>query len=712
MAKASPRPCALGVDIGGTFTDLALLDRRSGRLSVGKVLTNHQDLAAGVLDGIQTLIAAGDPGAGSIAQVIHGTTLATNALIERRGARTALIVTRGFRDLLEFARESRFDIYDIDIEVPPPLIARQDVFEVTERLDAAGQVVIALVDGEVREIAGELERRGIEAVAVCLLHAYRNPEHEKAVAAVLSAQNPELPVTLSSSVIPDIREYERASTTAANAYVQPALADYLGRLSGALVRLGIEAPLHIIASDGGTLSCEVARRFPVRVVESGPAGGAIATAYLSRQAGIGDAIGFDMGGTTAKFCVIEGGEPERSIAFEVGRAHHFTKGSGLPLKVPVIEMIEIGAGGGSIACVNRFGRLQVGPQSAGASPGPACYGLGGELPTVTDADLLLGLLDPDRFLGGQLKLDRQRAETAIRRHVAEPLGLPLMRAAWGIHEIVNDSMARAAKVHCMERGKDPRDFTLLAYGGAGPVHGYALAQTLGIGRMLLPMRAGVMSAFGFLIAPPSFELVRADAMLLSAADPVHINALLAGLEAEGRAQVRTAGVAESDITVVREAAMRYLGQSFELHVPVPGGAIDAAGLDRTAKAFLDRYQKRYHRLNPNVPLEITAWRVVVRGPAPRMPQILPSPTLRALHPRMGSRPVYSAHAGGPTEYAVYDRVALAPGNTFRGPAVVEEDESTAIIGADALVTVDAQFNLIVDLPRAPATASSRGGPSA
>jgi N-methylhydantoinase A len=712
MGGVERRGLALGVDIGGTFTDLALLDRASGEVRVGKVLTNYRDLSAGVIDGVKGLI-GGDDGqsavaAASIGQVIHGTTLATNALIERRGARTALIVTRGFRDILELARESRFDIYDIDIEVPSPLIAREDVFEITERLDAAGQVVTELAKDEIARIAGEIERRGIAAVAVCLLHAYRNPMHETEVARLLSQAAPGLPVTLSSQVMPDIREYERASTTVANAYVQPALAGYLAELSRALQRLGVTAPLNIIASDGGTLSVEVACRFPVRVVESGPAGGAIATAYIAAQAGIGDAIGFDMGGTTAKFCLIEAGEPTRSTTFEVGRVYRFAKGSGLPLKVPVIELIEIGAGGGSVAQVNKLGRLQVGPESAGAAPGPACYGLGGEQATVTDADLVLGMLDPDHFLGGRLKLDRSRAENAIRRTIAEPLGLSLQRAAAGIQAIVNDSMARAAKVHCMERGKDPRDFALLPYGGAGPVHGYELARTLGITRMILPMRAGVMSALGFLAAPPSFELVRGDATPLATADPDRIGALLEGLEIEGRSLVETAGVASGDITVLREAAMRYVGQSFELNVPVPTGAINSAVLGRLESTFLELYLKRYHRLNPNVPLEITGWRVVARGPQPGMPQMLAADT-GARQMQNGTRQVYSVERGETVKCAVYDRMALRAGARIEGPAVIEEDESTAFIDAGGIATVDDGLNLIVTLPSATKRAASVSG---
>ena len=689
---------ALGVDIGGTFTDLALLDRASGRLHVGKVLTTYKDLAAGVLDGVAAMMEGSGVTGAEILQIVHGTTLATNALIQRRGAPTALIVTRGFRDVLEFARESRFDIYDIDIEVPPPLVPRQRVYEITERVDAGGAVVTPLATDEIQAIARALIAEGITAAAVCLLHAYRNPAHEKAIAEALARAAPKISVSLSSDVMPDIREYERASTTVANAYVRPAVKDYISRLAGALARKGITGGLHIMASDGGTISAETAARYPVRIVESGPAGGAIASAFLGKRAGIGDVIGFDMGGTTAKFCVIEEGEPERTTAFEVGRTYRFAKGSGLPLKVPVIEMIEIGAGGGSIAHIGQLGLLQVGPESAGADPGPACYGLGGTLPTVTDADLVLGYLDAKSFLGGRLTLDRARAEAAITEHAAKPLGLSLLRAAAGIHDIVNDNMARAAKVHCIERGKDPRSFTLVAYGGAGPVHGYRLAVALGIRRILFPMRAGVMSALGFLVAPPSFEAVRADSTLVDSADPRRINTLLGELQEEGVALVRTAGVAAKEIEVQRDARMRYAGQSFELTVPLKKATVDAAELRALRDRFLKLYEARYRRLNPGVPVEIVAWRVVTRGPRPAVELARPELNAKAERARKGARPIYVPEEGGMVSCAVYDRQKLGAGASFTGPAVIEEAESTAVIGPGAKAVIDSEGNLVVTLP--------------
>jgi N-methylhydantoinase A len=691
---------ALGVDIGGTFTDLVLLDGRTGRVAVGKVLTSYGDLAKAVLEGIERLLGDERVAPRGVRLVVHGTTLATNALIERRGARTGLLVTRGFRDVLLMARESRYDIYDIELEVPPPLVPRALVREVTERMDAHGAVAVPLDPEDVRQAARELRDRGVEAVAVCLLHAYRNPAHERAVAAVLAEAAPGLAVSLSSDVVPDIREYERASTTVANAYVQPAIRRYLERLDEELRRIGIGGALLAMTSDGGTISVPAAVRYPVRLVESGPAGGALAAAWLGRQARVPDVIAFDMGGTTAKICVVDGGEPERSSDFEVARVYRFAKGSGLPLKVPGLEMIEIGAGGGSLARVDDLGLLKVGPESAGAMPGPACYGLGGTRPTVTDADLCLGYLDPDYFLGGEMRLDRDQAARAIAAGIGTPLGLTPARAAWGIHEIVNENMARAAKIHCLERGKDPRRYTLVAFGGAGPVHAFRVARALGIRQVLFPARAGVMSAFGFLVAPASFELIRAHPAPLGAADLAALNRLYAEMEAEGRALLRTGGVPAARMRVRRDAAIRYAGQSYELFVPLPAGRLGPAALRGAQAAFLRRYRSLYHRLNPDVPAELVRLRVVVAGPPPRVAlerRRAGGPAARATK---GVRRAYVHEAGDFVACPVYDRYALRPGTRFTGPAIVEERESTAVIGPGGVVTVDGDANLHVRLARA------------
>ena len=682
------------MDIGGTFTDFALLSA-SGEVRAAKVLTNYKDLASAVLEGVRQLTDGAPASRAAIERVVHGTTLATNALLQRKGAKTALLVTAGFRDTLELGRESRFDIYDIDIELPAPLVPRKHVFEIEERIGHDGEIAVPLKDEQIREVLRSLKQQSIEAMAVCLLHAFRNPAHERRIAALLAKELPGVPVSISSDVMPDIREYERASTTAANAYVQPAIRGYLERLEGGLKGEGVEAPLSIMTSDGGIVSCATAMRYPVRLIESGPAGGAIASAFYSRESGIDKAIALDMGGTTAKVCVIDDSTPEQATEFEVDRVFRFAKGSGLPLKIPVIEMIEIGAGGGSIAGASRLGLLKVGPESAGSDPGPACYGLGGSAPTVTDADLFLGYLDPKYFLGGRMPLDRDAAANAIEHHLATPLGMPLVRAAWGIHEVVNENMARAAKVHCLERGKDAREYSLIAYGGAGPVHAYRVAQALGIKTIFYPVRAGVMSAFGFLVAPAAFEMVRADLSPLESADTARINAFLREMQAEAKALVATCGVPANKLSTGIEANLRFSGQSFELAVPVKG-ALNKKELVKIRERFFDLYQQRYHRLSREVPVEIVSWRVVVKGPRPKVSiHFSKAADRKALK---GRRKVFMPEAGAFVACPVYDRYALGPGARLRGPAIIEEEESTAVVGPGATIRVDATGNLWVRRP--------------
>ncbi len=689
---------ALGVDIGGTFTDFALMNLQSGEVHAAKVLTNYQDLARGVLDGVRQLASRVPDSTAAIERVIHGTTLATNALIQRKGGKTALLVTRGFRDVLALGRESRFDIYDINIELPAALVPRKHVYEIEERIDHTGKVTVPLAAEQAGKVIAQLKTQNIEAVAVCLLHAFKNPQHERALAALFERELPHVPLSLSSDVMPDIREYERASTTAANAYVQPAIRGYLDRLAQELKRAGIAAPLSIMTSDGGIVSCETANRYPVRLIESGPAGGAMASAFFAQETGIAKAIALDMGGTTAKVCVIDEGKPEHSTEFEIDRVFRFAKGSGLPLKIPVIEMIEIGAGGGSIAGVNKLGLLNVGPGSAGSDPGPACYGLGGAAPTVTDADLFLGYLDPKYFLGGQMPLDRDAAAHAIEKHLAAPLGLSALRAAWGVHEIVNENMARAAKVHCLERGKDPREYTLIAYGGAGPVHAFRVAKALGIRTIFYPLRAGVMSAFGFLVTAPSFEMIRADLAPVESADPVRINAFLREMETEGQALVATCGIAKSKLRTVIEANMRFAGQSFELSVPVKA-TLNKKELAKARQRFFELYEARYHRLNRDVPVEIVSWRVIIEGPAPKVniDAVRNSGDGRKTKPLKGHRKVFMPEAGAFVNCPIYDRYALNEGARLGGPAVIEEHESTVVVGPDASIEVDKHCNLWVRL---------------
>ncbi|MBC5810697.1 MAG: hydantoinase/oxoprolinase family protein [Candidatus Eremiobacteraeota bacterium] len=684
---------ALGVDIGGTFTDVVVLDRATGRLAAGKVLTDYSDLAGAVVAGVRQLLHdRGIAGAG-VKNVVHGTTLVTNALIQRSGDATALIVTSGFRDVLEFGRESRYDIYAIDIEIPKPLVPRAMVFEVNERLDSAGRVVEAPDEGRIREIARDLRRRGVAGAAVCFLHAYRNGAHERRVAEIFAREAPEIVLSLSSDVMPDIREFERASTTVANAYVQPAIRGYLDLLAKRLRSIEIEAPLLLMSSDGGTVSTQAAVRHPIRLVESGPAGGAIAASHIGRGHGLDKVMAYDMGGTTAKICLVDDGRPEHTDYFEFGRVDRFVKGSGLPLNVPALDMIEIGAGGGSIARVDAMERLRIGPDSAGASPGPACYGLGGTSPTVTDADLYLGYLAADSFLGGTMLLDYAAAVRAIENDVARPLGLTATRAAWGIHEVVNDNMARAAKIHCLERGKDAREYTLVAYGGAGPVHAEGIARALDIRSVVYPLRAGVMSAFGFLVAPPSFELLRAIVVPLTSLDYAEVNRIVRGLETEGRALVKTAGIATRDCVVRREFGIRFAGQSFQLSVALPNARLSAGDVDGVRAAFLRQYRKRFHRLNPDVPLEVVNCRVIVSGPTRPIRQA--RKTVAKAHPKKGYREVYLPERSGFARCPVYDRYALTEGTRIRGPAVIEEVESTVLLGTGAVATVARNGNLVV-----------------
>ena len=605
-----------GVDIGGTFTDLLLLDEQTGEMIIGKILTTPGDPSLAVIQGLQALLAERHLDPATVTAAIHGTTLITNAIIERKGARTGLITTQGFRDALEIGREKRYDIYDIFLENPEPLVPRALRREVAERLDETGRVLVPLNRMEVLEIVQDLRRDGVEALAVVLLHSFRNPTHERIIREVVESEFPSLTLSLSSDVMPEIREFERTSTTVANVYVKPIARGYLNQLRADVQQLGFRGDLYIMLSNGGITTCETASEYPIRLIESGPAAGALAASFYSQRKGLDHVISFDMGGTTAKICVIDQGQPMVTTEFEVARVYRFKKGSGLPVKVPVIEMIEIGAGGGSIARIDALGLLKVGPDSAGADPGPACYGLGGSEPTVTDADLVLGYLDADYFLGGKMRLDRARAEEAIRKRVAEPLGVDLTRAAWGMHHVVNENMANAARIHLVERGRDQRRYSLIAFGGAGPVHAYRVAETLKLRQIICPAAAGVTSAFGFLVAPMAFDFVQTYLTTLRGIDFAHLNTIFEEMETRGRALLRQAGVPDAAITVTRSADMRYLHQGFEINVPVPNGPLSPADPPQLQTNFDQAYERLYKRLNPDVDVEALNWRVIVAGPRP------------------------------------------------------------------------------------------------
>ena len=687
-----------GVDIGGTFTDLVVIDEASGPIRVGKVLTTAKDPAHGVEQGVQSLLDDARVDPVRVRAVVHGTTLATNALIERKGARTALLTTEGFRDALEIRHEGRYDMYDLLIDPPAPLVPRHLRREVPERLLPDGAVLRPLDEAAARRVIAELIDAGVEAVAICLLHAYLNPIHERRLAALVREAAPHVAVSCSSEVVPEIREYERASTTTANVYVAPLMARYLETLEARLHGLGIPGQLYVMQSSGGIALPPLARRLPIRLVESGPAAGALAAAQAARERGDSRLLSFDMGGTTAKACVIDGGAPLVAREFEVARADRFKKGSGLPIRVPVIEMIEIGAGGGSIARVDRMGLLKVGPDSAGADPGPACYNLGGRQPTVTDADLLLGYLDAEFFLGGRMRLDRAAAERAVSEHVARPLGLDPTAAAWGIHRVVNENMAAAARIHGIERGRDLRAYPLFAFGGAGPVHCWQVARILRVPRILLPFGAGAMSAWGLLAAPLAFDFVRTVRARLDAADWDALTRLFVEMEDEGRELLARAGVAAGDARVSRIAEMRYVGQGHEVEAPMPAGRLSPASLPAITASFEGAYRALYHRLPQGVPIEALNWRVTVSGPPPRLAfggGAGPRATADAVKTR---RRAWFAEAAGWIDTPVYDRYGLGPGATFAGPAIVEERESTAVIGPGASCRVDDGLTLVVHMP--------------
>jgi N-methylhydantoinase A len=700
MSPAPAQRARIGVDIGGTFTDLVWVDDVTGAIQVGKLLTTPKDPSQAVEQGVVAILGDAGGRAADVRSLIHGTTLATNALIERKGARTGLLTTRGFRDAVEIGREGRYDMYDLFIDQPAALVPRHLRLEVGERLMADGSVRTPLGESSARDSIARLRGAGVEAVAICLLHAYRNPAHERALAALCEEMLPGVPVSRSSEVVPEIREYERTSTTCANVYVMPLMSRYLDDLERKLQDLGIPGRFYVMLSAGGVATVETAKRVPIRLVESGPAAGALAAARMARELGEPRLLSFDMGGTTAKACVIDGGQPLLAREFEVARADRFKKGSGLPIRVPCIELIEIGAGGGSLARLDRMGLLKVGPDSAGADPGPACYAQGGTTPTVTDADLLLGYLDPGFFLGGRMRLDPDAARRAVEDKIAKPMGLSLTDAAWGIHRVVNENMAAAARVHGIERGRDLRAYPLFAFGGAGPVHAWHVGRILKVPRVLVPFGAGAMSAYGLLAAPLAFDFVRTAPQRLDAADWAQVNGLFADMENEGRLILRGAKVADEDVRIRRTAEMRYAGQGHEVEVELPPGTLDDGSLAVITAAFEAAYRALYSRTPLGVPIEALNWRAVVSGPVPEISVSGPRPgagvTDSAKPSPKGTRKAYFPEAKGYVDTPVYDRYALGPGAVLAGPAIIEERESTTVAGPGARVTVDSRLTLIME----------------
>jgi len=692
---------ALSFDIGGTFTDFALFDLASGRpVAYHKVLTDAREPARGVLSGWNDLIAEHGLVPSEVDLAVHSTTLVTNVLIERKGAVTALLTTRGFRDVLEIGIEQLYDIYDLTAPLPLPLIPRERRVEVSERLAADGRVIEPLDPAEVIAVIGELVARGVESIAVAFLHSYRDPRHEQLAERVIAEAYPALAVSLSSRVAPLVGEYERFSTVAADAYVKPKVRRYLNDLSESLRGLGFRHDLLVMLSSGGVAAMETAAAYPIRLLESGPAAGALAASFYGAATGQTEVLGLDMGGTTAKACLIEGGRPDIAQVLEVGRVHRFKPGSGLPVMVPTVDLIEIGAGGGSIAYVNELGLLKVGPRSAASDPGPASYGLGGQEPTVTDANLVLGYLDPGYFLGGRMRLDTEAAERALRGNVAEPLHMDLVAAAWGIHSVVNENMAAAARLHIIEKNRDPRDFALVAFGGAGPAHAAAVGRLIGTRELIFPFGAGVASAIGALVAPLSFAFTRAYVVMLDAIRDAPIAELFAEMEREAGRALVAAGVAPDTVRVRRAADLRFAGQYHELEVPLPGRAFDRDWDEDLRATFLQRYREQYGRELSGLPIEALNWKIVAEGGGTRV-QLTPEEATGGdpASARKGTRPVYFPRPqAGYLDCPIYDRYRLAPGMTLVGPAIVEEREATIVLWPGDAARVDGYRNLTVRLP--------------
>jgi N-methylhydantoinase A len=673
----------IGVDIGGTFTDVAL--EVGARRYTGKGLTTPRAPEEGVLTILRSITSEAGVQPGDVSLIIHGTTLATNALIERKGARTALLTTEGFRDVIEIRHENRFEQYDINIDLPPPLVPRRLRLPIRERIDARGNVLIPLDEASIEVALDTLIAQKVETVAVGLLHSFTNPNHERRVGEAVAKRMPDATVTLSSDVSPEMREYERFSSACANAYLQPLMGRYITRLETELTKAGFRCPILLMTSGGGITSTDTAIRFPVRLVESGPAGGAIFAGCIARQGGLDDVVSFDMGGTTAKICFIDDGRAQTARVFEVARIYRFVKGSGLPLRIPVIEMVEIGAGGGSIARVDTLGRINVGPDSASSEPGPVCYGRGGTEPTVTDADVALGRIDPAAFSGGKMKLDGAAAQKSIASNIGAKLDLSAEHAALGISEIVDENMASAARVHAIESGKDIRTRTMIAFGGAAPLHAARVAEKLGINCVLIPTNAGVGSAVGLLRAPVAYEIVRSRLMRLNSFDPKLANDLYREMRAEAEEIVRR-GEPRAALTEKRSAFMRYRGQGHEIAVELPVRAFAAKDTAEIIKLFEEAYGRLYSRPIPGVEIEILSW--VLSLSAPSEGELATAVALKPAEPKPAARrQVFDPNSGAFIDTPIYNRAELSPGAHIKGPAIIAEDDTTTVISPsfDAIV---------------------------
>ena len=666
----------LGVDIGGTFTDL-VLESSNGVQASTKVLTTYHTPEDAIITGLQTVCKQVTIQPDKISQIIHGTTLATNALIERRGAKTALITTQGFRDVIEMRTESRFEQYDLNLTLPAPLLTRDHRYVVNERMDANGKILIPLQKAEIDALAERLAQFGYDSIAVGLLHSYANDSHEKMIGRALADRLPDVMISLSSEVSPQMREYERFNTTIANAYIKPLMKSYLSRLKGRLAKEGAYCPVFLMHSGGGIISLENAAEFPVRLVESGPAGGAVFAAHIAASHGLDRALSFDMGGTTAKICLVKDHTPKTARTFEVARTYRFKKGSGMPISIPVIDMVEIGAGGGSLAHVDSLGQIRVGPESAGSQPGPACYGRGGTAPTVTDSDLILGKLDPAGFAGGRIPLYTERATQALDIHIGSKLDMEAVEAAWGVAEMVDENMANAARVHAVENGEDLSEYTMIAFGGAAPLHAARLCEKLGIRRCLIPQGAGVGSAIGFLRAPFSFEANNSVFMQLSSFDPVRVKQLFADMEKEASAFVRSCDQ-DANIKTEYKVYMRYAGQGWEIPVPLTVQHITKPDTADYKACFEREYEQLFARTVAGMEIEITVWSVNAYTEPPEVRPVQQQGHQRTLE-TTNTRPLFDPALSTFVNATVAQRDAVKDTTQIIGPAMLTEDETTIIV---------------------------------
>ncbi|MFK7835430.1 MAG: hydantoinase/oxoprolinase family protein [Sulfitobacter sp.] len=689
MAAPSVR---LGVDIGGTFTDVVL--EKDGVPFSTKVLTTYAAPENAIIDGMHQVCAKAGVHPSEVGQIIHGTTLATNALIERRGAKTALITTEGFRDVIEMRTESRFEQYDLNLNLPEPLLPRHMRFTVPGRVDAKGDILVDLTRADVEAVVDRIAEGGFESIAVGLIHSYLNPTHEQLVRDVLAEKLPDVSVSISSEVSPQMREYERFNTVVANAYIKPLMASYLGRLEERLQGEGVQCRIFLMHSGGGIISIQNAADFPVRLVESGPAGGAVFAAHIAARYGLDKVLSFDMGGTTAKICLIKNQTPKTSRVFEVARTYRFKKGSGMPISIPVIDMVEIGAGGGSLAHVDALRQIRVGPESAGSEPGPACYGRGGERPAVTDADLVLGKLDPENFAGGSIKLHPDASKSALSTHVGEVLDMDAVEAAFGVAEVVDENMANAARVHAVENGEDLSEYTMIAFGGAAPLHAGRLAEKLGVDRLLVPPGAGVGSAIGFLRAPFSFEANRSVYMKLSDFDGDRIKSLLSDLKAEATGFVRTCDEV-SPILSEFKVYMRYTGQGWEIPIELTEDQAMTPDAATFEARFIEDYTKLFGRPVAGMDIEITVWSVNATTPPEKVAR-MDETSGGAVATPAGTRQLFDAASAKFLDADVVNRFDMSSGERAVGPVAVVEDETTIIVPAsrDAIRQPDGCIDIV------------------